>query len=133
MSFSDYLEAKVLDHVFGKTAYTMPTVYVGLSTADPLDTAAGLAEPTGGAYARVATSAATWNAATQGAPSSINNAAAITFPAATASWGTVTHFALFDAATAGNMLASGALTTAKAVGSGDTVKFDIGQLSATLD
>ncbi len=130
MSFSDYLENKVLDHVFGKTAYTMPTVYVGLSTADPLDSGAGLAEPTGGAYARVATTGADWNAAAAGA---ISNANALTFAQATGSWGTVTHFALFDAATLGNMLASGALTTAKAVGSGDTVKFDIGQLSATLN
>ena len=133
MSFSDYLETKVLDHVFGKIAYTMPTVYVGLSTADPLDDGSGLAEPVGGAYARVATTGATWNAAVAGAPSSINNAAAISFPQATASWGTVTHFALFDAATGGNLLGSGALTAAKAVANGDTVKFDIGQLSATLD
>lgn len=133
MSFSDYLETKVLEHVVGKTAFTMPTVYVGLSTADPLDDGTGLAEPAGGAYARVATTPATWNAATVGAPSSIDNAAAITFPQATASWGTVTHFALFDAATAGNLLASGALTTSKTVGNGDTVKFDIAQLSVTLD
>ncbi len=133
MSFSDYLETKVLDHVFGKIAYTMPTVYVGLSTADPLDDGSGLSEPVGGAYARVATTGATWNAAVAGAPSSINNANALTFPQATASWGTVTHFALFDAATGGNLLGSGALTAAKAVASGDTVKFDIGQLSATLD
>ncbi|MFQ5353430.1 MAG: hypothetical protein ACE5DR_00650 [Thermodesulfobacteriota bacterium] len=130
MSFSDYLELKVLDHVFGKAAYTMPTAYVGLSTADPLDTGAGLAEPTGGAYARVTTSAIDWNAAAAG---SISNANALTFPQATASWGTVTHFAVFDALTVGNLLASGALTVSKAVGNGDTVKFDVGQLSATLD
>jgi len=130
MSFSDYLELKVLDHVFGKAAYTMPTAYIGLSTADPLDTGLGLAEPVGGAYARVATSAVDWNAAAAGA---ISNANALTFAQATASWGTVTHFAVFDAATAGNILASGILTVSKAVGIGDTVKFDIGQLSATLD
>jgi len=130
MSFSDYLELKVLDHVFGKAAYVMPTAYVGLSTADPLDTGVGLAEPVGGAYARVATAAIDWNAAAAGA---INNANALTFPAATASWGTISHFAVFDAATAGNLLASGVLTVAKAVGTGDTVKFDVGQLSATLD
>ncbi len=130
MSFSDYLEIKVLDHVFGKAAYTMPTAYIGLSTADPLDTGAGLAEPVGGAYARVATAAVDWNSAAAGA---ISNANAITFTQATASWGTVTHFAVFDAATGGNMLASGLLTISKAVGNGDTVKFDIGQLTATLD
>ncbi len=130
MTFANYLEDKVLDHILGKTAYTMPTVYVGLSTADPLDDASGLAEPSGGGYARVATTGATWNAAALG---SASNAAAITFPQATASWGTVTHFALFDAATAGNMIASGALTVSKAIGNGDTAKFDIGQLTTTLD
>jgi len=130
MTFSDYLELKVLDHVFGKAAYTMPTAYIGLSTADPLDTGAGLAEPTGGAYARVSTASTDWNAAASGA---ISNANAITFPAATASWGTITHFAIFDAATAGNLLASGVLAASKAVGNGDTVKFDIGALTATLD
>jgi len=130
MSFSDYLENKVLDHILGKTAYTMPTVYVGLSTADPLDNASGLAEPSGGGYARVATTGADWNAASAG---SASNANALTFPAATASWGTVTHFALFDAASAGNMIASGALTVAKAIGNGDTAKFDVGQLTTTLN
>jgi len=130
MSFSDYLEIKVLDHVFGKAPYTMPTAYVGLSTADPLDTGAGLAEPAGGAYGRVTTAAVDWNSAATG---SISNANALTFPTATASWGTVTHFAIFDAVTAGNVLSSGALTLSKVVGSGDTVKFDVGQLTATLN
>jgi hypothetical protein len=36
-------------------------------------------------------------------PASITNAAAITFPQATANWGTVTSFALYDASTSGNM------------------------------
>ncbi len=130
MSFSDYLEVKVLDHVFGKAPYTMPTAYVGLSTADPLDTGAGLAEPAGGAYARVSTAAVDWNSAAAG---SISNANALTFPTATGAWGTVTHFAVFDAATAGNMLSSGALSVSKAVGTGDTVKFDVAQLTATLN
>jgi len=130
MSFSDYLELKVLDHVFGKAAYTIPTAYVGLSTADPLDGASGLAEPAGGAYARITTAAIDWNAAAAGA---ISNATALAFPTATASWGTITHFAIFDAATAGNLLASGTLTVSKTVGSGDSVTFDIGQLNATLD
>jgi len=130
MSFSDYLELKVLDHVFGKAAFAMPTTHIALSTADPLDTGAGLAEPIGGAYARVATSAIDWNAAAAGA---ISNASALTFPTATGAWGTVTHFAVFDAAVAGNLLASGLLTVAKVVSNGDTLKFDIGQLTATLD
>jgi hypothetical protein len=42
--------------------------------------------------------------ATGSAPSSVTNNSIITFPAATASWGTVTSFGLFDAVTTGNLL-----------------------------
>jgi hypothetical protein len=95
MSASDYTENKILDHLTGKTSFTKPTTYVGLSTADPTDDASGLAEPSGNGYARVETSGSDWDAAASGATA---NAAEITFPEATGSWGTVTHFALFDAA-----------------------------------
>jgi hypothetical protein len=129
-SFSNYLELEILDHVFGKGSYTPPTIYVGLSTADPTESGSGIAEPSGNAYARVATTGATWTTASGGA---ISNAADITFPEATGSWGTITHFFLSDAATNGNVLAYGALGTSKAIGSGDTAKFATGDLDVTLD
>lgn len=129
-SFSDYAENKVLDHIVGKASFTMPTVYVGLSTADPTDDGSGLAEPSGNAYARVQTAAGDWQSASGGATQNVN---ALTFPEATGSWGTITHFALFDAASAGNMLAHGALTVPKAIGSGDTARFAAGDLDLTLD
>ena len=128
--FADYWENKILDHVFGKGSYTPPTIYVALSTADPLDNASGFAEPTGDGYARVQTSASDWNAACGG---SLDNAADVTFPEATGNWGTITHFALFDAASGGNMLAHGALSQSKAIGSGDTAKFAAGDLDVGLD
>jgi hypothetical protein len=128
-SFADYWENEILDHIFGKGSYTPPTIYVGLSTAEPLDDASGLAEPSGNAYARVQTSASHWNAATGG---SLDNANDITFPQATGNWGTITHFALFDAATGGNMLAHGALSQSKAIGAGDTAKFEAGDLDVSL-
>ena len=129
-SFADFWENEILDHLFGKGAYTPPTIYVGLSTADPLDDASGLAEPSGGGYARVATSGPDWTVASGGANS---NANAITFPTATGSWGTVTHFALFDAATGGNMLSYGSLSVPKAISSGDDAEFYVGDLDNTLD
>jgi hypothetical protein len=129
-SFADYLEVELLDHLFGKGSYTPPTIYVGLSTADPTDDATGLAEPSGNNYARVQTAAADWNAASGGATA---NANAITFNQASGSWGTITHFALFDAASGGNMLAHGALTASKSVGAGDTPSFAAGDLDVTLD
>ena len=129
-SFSDHWEDEILDHLFGKGSYTPPTIYVGLSTADPGDDGTGLSEPSGNGYARVATAAADWNAASGGA---LDNANAIEFAEATGSWGTVTHFALFDAATSGNMLAHGSLTQSKTIASDDTARFSAGDLDVSLD
>jgi hypothetical protein len=130
-SFGNYLENKVLDHVFGKAAYTAPTIYVALSTADPTDDGSGMAEPSGNGYARVQTAAADWDAASGGA---LDNANAIEFPQASGgSWGTITHFALFDASSGGNMLAHAALSAPKTIGDGDTARFSAGALDVTLD
>jgi hypothetical protein len=129
-SFSDYWENEILDHIFGKGNYSPPTIHVALSTADPTDDGSGLAEPTGNGYQRAQTSAGDWNAASGG---SLDNAADITFPEATGNWGTITYFALFDAATAGNMLAHGALNQSKTISGGDTAKFAAGDLDVSLD
>ena len=129
-SFSDYWENEILDHIFGKGNYSPPTIYVGISTADPGDSGAGLTEPSGGGYARRQTMSADWNAAADGL---LDNANTITFNVATGDWGTLTHFALFDAATAGNMLAHGALAQAKVIANGDTLQFVTGDLHVTLD
>lgn len=128
-SFTDYTENKLLDHVVGKTSFTMPSVWVALFTAAPSD-AGGGTEVSGGSYARKSTAGADWAAASSGATS---NANAITFVTPSGSWGTVTHFALMDASTAGNMLAWSALTTPQAVGTGNTVSFAVGDLDITLD
>ena len=125
--FSDYLEDKVLDHVFGGTAYTAPSpLYVGLYTAAPSDTGGGT-EVTGGSYARKSMPAMTVSGTTQA-----TNGAAVEFVTATGSWGTVTHCGVFDAASSGNLLGWAALTASKAVASGDVFRFDAGDLDITL-
>lgn len=133
-SFGDYLENKVLDHVFGAAVYTAPaTVYVALYTVIPTDANASGTEVTGGSYARVAVTnnATNWPAASGGAKS---NGTAVTFPAPTAAWGTVVGFAIYDAATVGNQLAWGALTVNKTVNNGDAApSFAIGDIDLTLD
>lgn len=103
---SDYLEGKIVEHITGKTAYTMPTNYLALFTAAPSDTGGGT-EVSGGAYARQNLSTAL------GAQSggSISNSSQINFPDATANWGDVVGWATFDALTAGNMLLWGWLGT----------------------
>jgi len=126
---SDYLENKVLEAAVGKTAFGTITAYVGLYTATPSD-AGGGTEVSGGSYARKSTAAADWAAASGG---SISNANAISFTTPTGSWGTVTHFGVFDAATVGNLLYWGALTASKTIGTGDPVSFAAGALVITED
>lgn len=135
MAASDYLELALLNHIFEGSAYTQPTVWVGLSTADPGDDGTGLAEPAGGAYARVRPTDNTgrWDIDQTAGVTTASNKGEITFPEATAGWGTVTHVVLFDAEAAGNILASVALDAAREILSGDTAKFEIGQLTIQLD
>lgn len=131
-SFSDFLELELLDHVFGNAAYTAPgTLHIGLFTVAPSDTGGGT-EVTGGSYARVAVTnnSTNWPAASGGAKA---NGTAVTFPTATASWGTVVAFGIFDAGSGGNLLAWATLTTNKTIGSGDTASFPIGDIDITLD
>lgn len=127
MSASNYLEQAILDHIFNEAAFTAPTWYVALSTADPGEAGASIAEPVAMAYARKAVGATTRTA------SSVANDAEIAFTAASGAWGAITHFALFDALTEGNFLGSAALASPKTVGSGDVVKFAIGALTFTMD
>lgn len=129
-SFSDYLEVALLDHVLRNTALTSPTtVYVALFTVAPTD-AGGGTEVATGSYARTA---ATFGAASSGSPSSISNSADVDFPTATANWGTIVAAAIFDAASGGNMLLWGDLTTSKAVNSGTQARFLTGDIVITLD
>ena len=126
-SLSNYLENELLDHVFGNGAYSAPTIYVGLSTADPLDDGSGLAEPSGNGYARVAH--ASWTAA---ANRKLSNNGGTTFPQPTGSWGTMTHYALFDADSGGNMLAHGELDVPKIVDSGPAPSIANGEIEISF-
>lgn len=94
-SMADYLEQEVLDDLFGIGAYSPPgTVYLALSTADPTDAGTSIAEPFGNAYARV--SITNDNTEWTRAGSTIDNDNDLSFPEATGSWGTISHFAVFD-------------------------------------
>jgi hypothetical protein len=115
----------------GETAVLSPlttTAYVSLHTGDPGNT--GATEVSGGAYARQGPITFA-NAGNN--PTVASNSAIITFPVATAAWGTIAYFGVWDAATSGNFRGSGALTTAKAVNSGDTARFAAGALTITAN
>jgi len=126
MSFSNYLETELLDHVFANNAYTSPTtVYVGLFTAAPSE-AGGGTEVSGGSYARQSGSfSVSGNTAT--------TSAAIEYPTATASWGTITSIGIYDASTAGNLLAYANLSSSKTIASGDVFRIPTGDIDITLD
>jgi len=128
-AFSNLLENELLDHVLKVGSYAQPTnIYVGLWTADAgLESNTQTSEVSGGAYARTT---ATFGTAAAGTST---NSGAISFPQATAAWGTVTHAALCNAATGGTVLFHGTLSASKVIGSGDTFKFNAGEYSIVLD
>jgi len=110
----------------------MPSVWVALFTVTPThEDGTGGTEASAGNYIRKSTAAGNWNSAASGA---IDNANDITFiECATTNWGTINGFALYDAESGGNMIAWGALGTAKPISIGDTAKFAAGDLDITLD
>ena len=123
---SNYLENAIINATLRNTTYTSPaTVYVSLWTSDPTDAGSGT-EVSGGSYARTAV--------TFGAPSGgvSTNSAAVEFPQATASWGTIGWIGINDASTSGNLLYHTALDTSKTIDTGDIFKIATGNLSVTL-
>ena len=137
MSFTNYLEDKVLNHVFGGTAYTAPsTLYVGLFTTAPSDSSAGT-EVSGGSYARQSVAMSVSGTS----PTEADNDSAIEFPTATANWGTVSYAGVYDASTGGNLLAYAQLTDPsdfstplpKAITTGDIFRIAAGNLKIRLD
>lgn len=126
---TNFLENKIVDHYFRTTAYSPAGPwYVGLATAASDCEAGTVTEVSGGSYARVSVSKAdaSWkgthgsaSGASSGTNGTISNAAAITFAAPSANWGTVTHFFINDASSAGNYILCRALTTSKTINNGD--------------
>lgn len=128
-AMSDYLENKLIDALLRGQTFTMPTtVYAALATTSGSDAACGT-EVTGGSYARVAvtSSLANWagtqssgsTVASSGTSGTTSNNNAITYPAPTANWGSITEVCIFDASSGGNLLFRTALTTPKTVNNGD--------------
>ena len=131
----DAEEQDLLEYWFANTALPVgPPTHIGLFTVTPIDAGTGGTEVTGGAYARqaYAKNSTNWGSSTGGAPSTIQNEVAVTFPEATANWGTVKSWGYFDASTAGNLLFYADLDTNKAVDNGDTAKFAVAALVAKL-
>lgn len=131
MAFSNYLEKKLVDHVFADVPYTAPaTVYVALFNTLPAGDGSGGIEVSGGAYARQPISFA---GGTGGSPTSTTNGALVQFPTATSDWGTINGAGIYDAATGGNLLEMGPLTMPKTVSSGDAFSFPANTYTISLN
>ena len=122
---SDYLEAAVLDAVLRNTSYTSPTtVFVALYTSDPGDDNSGT-ECSGTSYARQ--SAAFSRTAGVG-----SNTSDIEFPTSGGSWGTISHIGILDAVSSGNLLYHAALSSSKAITTGDIFRIPAADLTVTM-
>ena len=133
-NFSDYWENEVIDHMLRAVAYTPPAnVYVALFTTNTnLESNGPDDEVSGGSYVR---KEAFFTAGSAGATA---NNADVTFPEATAGWGTINSVAVVDSEAGDtygsnvNVLMWGDLTSAKTVDSGDTFKIKTGDLDIAI-
>ena len=130
-NISNYLEERTLNHFFRGVASTSPaTLYVGLFLNNPTDAATGT-EVSGTSYAR---QVITFSAPTQDSgKGTIKNNTEIEFPSAGSNWGLVTHAAIYDDLTGGNMYYYGALANPKDVQTSDILKVLENELVLTLD
>lgn len=130
--FSNYLENKVLDHIFTASAFTQPAKWLALFTTAPnFETGAGGVECSGLGYARIQVANGSWQGAAGGAT---QNSADATFPApGIGGWGLVVAFGIYDLVSAGNFLMGNNLTIPKTINQADVVRFLAGDIDITLD
>lgn len=125
MPKSTFFDNTMLNAGLRNTPYTSPvSVYVALFTIAP-GVGGGGTEVVGGSYAR---QLVTWTAPVSG---SVSNVADVIFPIASADWGVVVAFAIFDNLVSGNMLYFNNLGASRTVLASDQVKFPAGQLIVT--
>lgn len=120
MGMSDYLEDKLLRHVFRSETYTPPTnIYLALFTAGPADDGTGT-EVTGGSYAR---QIVTYAVPTTPAGRIANDAplSFLNMPACT-----IVGSGTLDALTGGNLLTYDALASPRTVVLGENLSVAIG-------
>lgn len=137
-NFSDYIEQQIFNHIFRNDTFAKPSnIAIALTTGVLLDSQTGntIPEvPNASGYARVtnASGDSFWDAHGTDGPG--DNAAEIAFPVATADWGLISGVAIVDNGTygAGNLLMWGYLSIPRTVLSGDTFKFNAGNLDITI-
>lgn len=125
MAFTSYTDNKLIDHLLGSGTYTKPSaLYVALFVGDPSSGGTEVST-SGSAYSRQ-------SAAFTISGGTATNTAALEWSTATSSWGTISWVAIYDASSAGNMLATAQLTSSKTIASGDVFRIPASNLSVTL-
>lgn len=132
MSYSNWMENRIQNHIFGKSIYFASTMYVGLLRANPGEGGSYLEVNNTYDYARVAASSGAWSSSSGG---QIVNTDTINFPRSTGNWGVVTHWALFNSGShgSGNLLIYGSLAAARNITTYSEPRFNPGEISITLD
>ena len=131
-----YTENALLNHLFRGQAYTtLGTLYLGVGKSAPNEAGTGFTEPTAPSYARYEITSNTTNW-TEPISGSLSNSTAFRFTEAEESWTTaaapLTHWALFDAPTGGNMLFFGSLLKAQEVPAGGILEIPQNALVTTI-
>jgi len=134
MSFSDYMEDALLDHIFGgQSTPAVGTLYIALSSSTPNDDGTNFTEPVEASYARAAIIANNTNFPAASAGSIKNGGTAVSFPKALEAWtGPLTHFGLYDASSGGNLIAHGALAAPQSVVIGNVFTVPVDELVINL-
>jgi hypothetical protein len=130
--FSDFGENLVLTWAFTASAVTRPTAWhagLHLNASAPTESAPATGELSGNGYSRQSITALTISGTTQAA-----NPSQLTFgPNTGTNWGTLGFISVWDAATSGNCLAFGSLSSTVTINVGDSLQIGASQLVITLD
>lgn len=134
MSIVTTVKESMLNHLTGRGTWTSPApLYAAASTSTPSTAGTNVTEPTGNNYARVQVPSTSFaDASTTGTITSCTTSADFSFPAASGTWGTITHIVMYDALTAGNPIAFGALASSQLIESPDVLTVTAGGLTFQL-
>lgn len=125
-SLTNYAANALLDHLFSKSTFTQPDIYVGLGTTS--------GEISGMGYARVATTSSDWSSGSDsGSIGIVSNLNTITFANPTGNWGLVSKIHIWDSLSGGNQLAEEDLEGLKDVVAGqEGIEFGVGDISIAV-
>lgn len=131
MTITTYLKGKLLNLLFSGTAWSgkPSTLYFAAFSVAPTISGGGT-ELSGGGYARVSMAASSGNFTVT--TNALTNAAAISFPQATANWADVVAIGIYDAPSGGNLLFYFSVATQSVV-RGMALNIAIGDLDLTFD